>query len=72
MQLVCQCLYNIPARRPTAKDLLQQLQAVKAQIEGPYGQIVKVDMEKVKVLREKNTEIRRLQQQMQQLEVGSV
>ena len=70
VQLVCQCLRNIPARRPTAKDVLQQLQALKAQIEGPYGQIVKVDMEKVRVLREKDTEIRRLQQQMQQLEVG--
>ena len=62
VQLVCQCLHNIPARRPTAKDLLQRLQAVKAQIEGPY---VKVDMEMVRVLREKNTEIKHLQQQFE-------
>ena len=48
------------------------MEAVRAQIEGPYGQIVKVDIEKVRALREKDTEIRRLQQQMHQLEVGSV
>ena len=71
VQLVHHCLRNTPARRPSAEELLHQLEAVRAQIEGPYGQIVKVnlDMEKVRVLREKDTEIRGLQQQMQQLEV---
>ena len=70
VRLVHQCLHNTPARRPSAEELLQQLEVVRAQIEGPYGQIVKVDMEKVRALREKDTEIRRLQQQMHQLEVG--
>ena len=73
MQLVHQCLHNTPARRPSAEELLQQLEAARAQIEGgPYGQLVKVDMEKVRMvrtLREKDTEIGQLQQQMQQLEV---
>jgi len=72
VQLVCQCLHNSPDQRPTADELLQQLQAAKAQVEGPYGQIVKVDLEKVRVLREKDTQIRGLQQQVQQVEVGSV
>ena len=74
VQLVHQCLHNTPARRPSAEELLQQLEAVRAQIEGPYGQSVRVivDMEKVRALREKDTEIRQLQQQMHQLEVGSV
>ena len=76
MQLVHQCLHNAPARRPSAEELLQQLEAVRAQIEeGPYGQLVKVDMEKLKMvraLREKDTEIEHLQQQMQQLEVSMV
>ena len=78
-QLVHRCLHNTPARRPSAEELLQQLEAMRAQIEGPYGQIVNVNLEKVKLLREKvraleekDTEIRRLQQQMHQLEVGSV
>jgi len=70
VQLVCQCLHNIPDQRPPAGELLQQLEAAKAQVEGPYGQIVKVDLEKVRVLREKDTQIRRLQQQVQQVEVG--
>ena len=72
VQLVHQCLHNTPARRPSAEELLQQLEAVRTQIEGQYGQLVKVDVEKVRLLREKDTEIRRLQQQMQRLEVGSV
>ena len=72
VQLVHQCLHNTPARRPSAEELLHQLEAVRAQIEGQYGQLVKVDVEKVRLLREKDTEIRRLQQQMQRLEVGSV
>ena len=70
MQLVYRCLHNTPARRPSAEELLQQLEAVRAQIEGPYGQVVKVDLERVSALREKDTEIRRLQRQMHQLEVG--
>jgi len=69
VQLVQQCLHNIPDRRPSAGDILQQLEAAKTQIEGPYGsQLVKVDVVKVgmvKALREKDTEIERLQQQLQ-------
>ena len=32
VQLVHQCLYNNPAQRPTAEELLQQLEAMRAQI----------------------------------------
>ena len=74
VQLVLQCLHNTSARRPSAEELLQQLEAVRTQIEGPYGQIVNVnlDIKKVRVLREKDTEIGRLQQEVQLLEVGGV
>ena len=69
VQLVHQCLRNAPARRPSAEELLQQLEAVRAQIEGPYGsQLVKVDVVKVgmvKALKEKDKEIGRLQQQLE-------
>ena len=72
VQLVHRCLHNTPARRPSAEELLQQLETARSQIEGgPYGQIVYVNMEKVRALKEKDTEIRRLQQQLHQLEVGS-
>lgn len=74
VQLVQQCLHNIPDRRPPAGDILQQLDAAKTQIEGPYGQIVKVnlDLEKVRALREKDRQIRHLRQQIQQMEVGGM
>ena len=76
VQLVHQCLRNTPAQQPSAEELLQQLEAVRTQVErGPYGQIVSVNMEKLKAvrtLREKDTEIGHLQQQMKELEVGSV
>jgi len=69
VQLVHQCLQNAPARRPSAEEVLRQLEAVRAQIEGRYGsQLVKVDVAKVgmvKALREKDTENEHLQQQLQ-------
>jgi len=73
VQLIHRCLRNTPARRPSAEELLQQLEAVRAQIEGPYGQSMRVtvDMEKVRLLREKDAEIERLRQEVQQLEVGA-
>ena len=37
LQLVCQCLHNSPAQRPSAEELLQQLEAVRPQVERVYG-----------------------------------
>ena len=66
MQLVHQCLHNAQAQRPSAEE---QLEAVRAQIEGPYGsQLVKVDVVKVgmvKALKEKDKGIGRLQHQLE-------
>ena len=68
MQLVHQCLRNTPARRPSAMELLQQLEALKAQIEGPYGsQLKKVDVVKVGMMKALR-EIESLQEQVHQLE----
>ena len=74
VRLVHQCLHNTPNQRPSAEELLHQLEAVRAQTEGPYGQNMRVivDTEKVRVLREKDAEIGRLQQQVRQLQVGSM
>ena len=67
MQLVYQCLHNIPAQRPSAEELLQQIEAVRAQIEGPYGsQLKKMDIAKVGMMKAVR-EIESLQKQVQQL-----
>ena len=79
MQLVCQCLHNTPAQRPSAEELLQQLEAVRPQIKGTHGrQQVKVEMAKLQVtmmsvleaeVREKDGEIEQLQHDLQQVQV---
>lgn len=68
VRVVHQCLHNIPAQRPSAEELLQQIEAVRAQIEGPYGgQLKKVDVVKVGMMKALK-EIQSLQEQVQQLE----
>ena len=39
-QLVCQCLQNVPAQRPSAEELLEWLEAVKLLVEGAYEHII--------------------------------
>ena len=43
IQLIKDCLHNTPSRRPSTEQLLQALEEVKATIEGPYGEIAKLD-----------------------------
>jgi hypothetical protein len=42
-QMVKQCLRNTPSRRPTTEQLVTTLEGIKADIEGPYGQLTKLD-----------------------------
>ena len=37
VQLVKQCLHNIPSQRPTTEVVLRTLEEMRAEIEGPYG-----------------------------------
>ena len=70
VRLVHQCLHNTPSRRPSAVELLPQLKAVKADIKGPYGiQLKKVEVVKVGMMKALR-EVGKLQEEMQQLEVG--
>ena len=82
VQLVKQCLHNIPSQRPTAEVVLRTLEEMRAEIEGPYGSydIVKLGlMRQVAVtrtlklseseVRRKDREIRRLQQELEQTQV---
>ena len=83
LQLVCQCLHNTPAQRPSAEELLEQLEAVRPQVERPYGsrQQVKVEMARLQVammsvfslreteVGEKDDEIERLRHDLHRVQV---
>ena len=85
VQLVCQCLHNTPAHRPSAEELLQQLEAVRPQVERAYGrqhinvEIAKLQVTMMSVLRrketevgEKDSEIEQLRHDLQQVQVWSL
>ena len=74
LELVCQCLHNTPAQRPSAEELLQQVEAVRPQIRGTYGsQHVQVEMARLQVammsVLETGSEIEHLRRDLQQAQV---
>ena len=79
VQLVQQCLHNNPARRPSAEELLQRLETMRAQIDRSYGsynfkvEITKLQLAMMSVVEtemgEKDREIEHLQQELHQLQV---
>ena len=79
VQLVHQCLSNNPARRPSAEELLQRLEAVRAQIGRSHGSYnFKVELTKLQLammsvveteMGEKDDEIEHLQQELHRLQV---
>ena len=76
LELVCQCLHNTPAQRPSAEELLQQLEAVKPQIRGKYNsKQMKVEIARLQVgmmsLLETGSEIEHLRRDLQQAQVVS-
>ena len=70
LELVCQCLHNTPAQRPSAEELLQQLEAVRPKIKGKF---TKLQVAMMSVLEEevaeKDGEIERLRRDLQQIQV---
>ena len=62
VQLVKRCLKNEPHERPIAEELVTSLEEMKAEIEGPYGDIAKADAVRqvvtMRALRKKETEVR--------------
>ena len=52
VQLVKQCLQNIPDQRPSTDELLATLQRMKVEVEGEYGGPVKLDMVRVRLAKE--------------------
>ena len=68
VQLVKQCLHNVPDQRPSTDLLLTTLQRMRVEVEGAYGgSSLNVDiMMKVKQAKEMNQKDRRIQELTQQ------
>ena len=52
VQLVKQCLHNIPRQRPSTDELLATLQRMKVEVEGEYGGPMRLDMVRVRLAKE--------------------
>ena len=56
------CLHTSPSKRPTSEQLVTLLKEMKADIEGPYGELVKLDAVKqvttAKLLHGKDADVR--------------
>ena len=70
LQLVCQCLHNTPAQRPSTEELLQQLEAVRPQIKGKFTKLQVAMMSVLETeVGEKDGEIEHLRHDLQQVQV---
>ena len=53
VQLVRQCLHNVPEQRPSTDEVLGSLQRLKVEVDGLYGgSLVKLDINKVLLAKE--------------------
>ncbi len=43
-QLITECLHNDPRLRPSARQLLSQLESLRAEIDDPYGHMSKLEL----------------------------
>ena len=60
VQLVKQCLHNVPRQRPSTDELLATLQRMKVEVEGEYGIQIRLDMEKLRLAKEVKLKDRRI------------
>ena len=64
VQLVKRCLKNEPHERPTAEELVTYLEKMKADTEGPYGDIARIDAVRqvvtMRALGKRETEVREM------------
>ena len=62
VQMVKACLKNGPSERPTAEELITSLEEMKADIEGPYGDVARAgavrEVVMMRALRKRETEVR--------------
>ena len=66
VQLVKQCLHNVPRQRPNTDELQTRLQRVKVEVEGEYGGPIKLDMVRVRLAKEVKMKARRIEELTQQ------
>ena len=53
IQLIKQCLHNVPDQRPSTDELLATLQRMKVEVEGEYGgSPIKLNMMRVRLAKE--------------------
>ena len=70
LQLVCQCLHNTPAQRPSAENLLQQLEPLRPQIKGEFSKLQVAMMSVLETeMEEKIGEIEHLRRDLRQVQV---
>ena len=58
-QLVIQCLGNEPSERPSAEEILRQLESMRGQIESAYEHLTKLEM--MKKLEDKDAKAQQVQ-----------
>ena len=67
IQVVKQCLNNVPNERPNTDQLLTTLQAMKMDVEGEYGcNPIRLDMVRVRLAKEVKVKERRIVELTQQ------
>ncbi len=67
VQLIKQCLHNVPGLRPNTEELLTRIQEVKVKVEGRHGRgAVKVDLAGVRMVKELEMKDGRIEELTQQ------
>ena len=67
VQLVKQCLHNVPRERPSTEALLTSLQGMRVEVEGEFGGIpIRLDMVRLRLAKEVKEKDRRIDDLMQQ------
>ena len=63
VELVKQCLHNVPNLRPSTEEVLTRLQGMRVQVEGEYGGgVVKLDFVKLRMAKALLEKDRRLEE----------
>ena len=61
VELVRQCLHNTPERRPSSKDLLNRLRAVRREMEVAFGGNKQLNIANVIIVKEMKIKDKRIQ-----------